>query len=53
MNNHDSPQTQQGLTSEKKPWNPPKASVVPIKLEERLMFCNFNAGSQCTYQSAN
>ncbi len=46
MNKYDSPQTPQGLTSEKKPWNPPKASVIPIKLEERLLACNLNI-AQC------
>jgi len=46
MSNHDSPQTLQGLTSEKKPWDPPKATVVLIKLEERLLSCNLNI-AQC------
>ena len=48
MKDHISPQTKQ-----KKSWDPPKARVVPVKVEERLLFCNFNASSQCTYQSAN
>ena len=48
MKDHHAPQTEQ-----KKSWDPPKATVVPVQVEERLMFCNFNASSQCTYQSAN
>jgi hypothetical protein len=46
MHDRDSPQIRLGLGSEKKSWDPPKASVVPIKLEERLLACNLNI-AQC------
>ena len=46
MHDHYSMQTTPGLRSEKKSWDPPKARIVPIKLEERLLSCNANI-AQC------
>lgn len=31
----------------KQPYEPPKATVVPVKLEERVLGCNFSTIKYC------
>lgn len=38
MKDHDSQETRQGSVM-RKPWEPPTATFVPVKLEERLCVC--------------
>jgi hypothetical protein len=47
MEQKDSRQVKLRLSDEKKPYEPPKASVVPVKLEERLMQCDFSSYRVC------
>jgi hypothetical protein len=47
MEQPDSRQEKLRLSDEKKPYEPPKATFVPAKLEERVMQCDFNSYRVC------
>lgn len=47
MEQRDSQQEKLKLSGEKRPYEPPKAIVVPVKPEERLMQCNFSSYRVC------
>jgi len=45
---HQNPrQKKQRLGSEKQPYERPKATLVPVKLEERVMQCDFSSFRVC------
>lgn len=35
------------FSGEKRPYEPPKAVLAPLKIEERLMQCNFSSFRVC------
>lgn len=47
MEQRKSRQVKQKLSNEKQPYEAPKATVFPVKLEERVMQCNFSSYRVC------
>ncbi|MFH1112690.1 MAG: hypothetical protein V1792_02100 [Pseudomonadota bacterium] len=47
MEHKDSRQKRNHSKSVKRPYEPPKATVAPVKIEERLMQCNFSSYRVC------
>jgi len=47
MEAQDSQKNKQGFDSEKQPYEPPKATLVRVQLEERVLGCNFSSIRYC------
>lgn len=47
MAEQDAQQKKERLHGEKQPYEPPKATLVPVKIEERVMGCNFSTIKNC------
>jgi hypothetical protein len=47
MEAQDSQKNKQGFDSEKQPYEPPKATVVPVQIEERVLGCLFSTIKYC------
>ncbi len=47
MEQQDSRREKKEFSREKRPYEPPKALLAPVKIEERLMQCNFNDFRVC------
>jgi hypothetical protein len=49
MKVQDLQKTTQGFGSEKQPYEPPTAILVPVQLEERVLGCNYTTTTLCNY----
>jgi hypothetical protein len=47
MEDRDSQKNKPGFDREKKPYEAPKATVVCVQLEERVLGCNFSTIKYC------
>ena len=47
MEDRDRPQDLQEQSSPARPYEPPEANVIPVKLEDRVLGCNFSTISVC------
>ena len=47
MKDQDSQKNKRGCDSEKQPYEPPKATFVPVQLEERVLGCTFSTIKYC------
>jgi hypothetical protein len=49
MKNQDLQRNEPGCDREKQPYEPPKATVVPVQLEERVLGCLFSTLKYCGF----
>jgi hypothetical protein len=47
MKDHDLEKPKRGFDPEKQPYEPPKATVVPVQLEERVLGCVYSTIKYC------
>jgi len=47
MKQQASQQKKRGLSDEKRPYEPPRANVVTVKPDERIMQCDFSSFRVC------